>query len=105
LNGCLVGPGLYQEWTYYINAAKDKSEQNLELCRSLSNNMLYYKVIKRIKKGDQLLAWYNPNVELELSRSLLNRDYINPNNNSNNKSSNKLDGNYLFLFFKNNMNT
>jgi hypothetical protein len=74
-----VGPGLYQEWTYYIYAAKEKSQQNLELCRSPSNNMLFYRVVKQIKKGDQLLAWYNPSVELELSRSLLGRDCINPN--------------------------
>ena len=79
VNGCIVGPGLYQEWTNYIHAARHKREQNLELCRSLSNNMLYYRAIKPIRKGDQLLAWYSANVEAELSRSLLGRDAINPN--------------------------
>jgi hypothetical protein len=76
LNGCIVGPGLYQEWTAYIHAAKHSQEQNLELCRSLTNNMLYYRVVKPIRKGDCLLAWYSANVEAELAKSLLNRESI-----------------------------
>lgn len=33
--------------------------------------MLYYRAIKPIRKGDQLLAWYSPSVELELYKALL----------------------------------
>lgn len=33
--------------------------------------MLYYRAIKPIRKGDQLLAWYSPSVELELYKVLL----------------------------------
>jgi len=77
-----VGPGFYQEWANFIYAAKHKKEQNLELCRSLSNNMLYYRVIKSIRKGDQLLAWYSASVEVEVSKSLLNRDCINSSSNN-----------------------
>jgi hypothetical protein len=77
LNGCLVGPGMYQEWASYIYAARDSSEQNLELCRSQTNpQIFYYRVIKRIKQGEQLLAWYNESLEQDLARSLLNRDSI-----------------------------
>ena len=76
LNGCIVGPGLYQEWTNYIYAARNEGEQNLELCRSVRNNMLYYQASREIKKGEQLLAWYSQRVEDELSRSLLNRESI-----------------------------
>lgn len=78
LNGCIVGPGMYQEWTNHISAARNKREQNLELCRSLSNNMLYYKAIKPIKCGEQLLAWFSASVELELIKSFLKRDFLPP---------------------------
>lgn len=68
-----MGPGLYQEWTNYIYAARDKLEQNLELCRSPTNNMLYYHAIKPIQTGEPLLAWYSDSVEEELCKNLLNR--------------------------------
>lgn len=71
-----MGPGIYQEWTNHISAARNRHEQNLELCRSSSNNMLFYKAIKTIKCGDQLLAWFSPGVELELIKSLLKRDFL-----------------------------
>lgn len=71
LNGCIVGPGLYQEWTSFVYAAKNCKEQNLELCRSQSNNMLFYRAIKPIQKGDHLLAWYSSSVEVELFKHAL----------------------------------
>lgn len=71
-----MGPGMYQEWTSQIGAARNRTEQNLELCRSGSNNMLFYKATRRIKCGDQLLAWFSRGVELELVRSLLKRDFL-----------------------------
>lgn len=71
LNGCIVGPGLYQEWTHFVYAARHSNEQNLELCRSLSNNMFYYRATRPIRKGEQLLAWYSCGVESELFRSSL----------------------------------
>jgi hypothetical protein len=82
LNGCITGPGLYQEWTNHIYAAKNSNEQNLELCRSRSNNMLYYRASRFINKGEHLLAWYSCQVENELFQSLPNiDDQINNNNN------------------------
>lgn len=71
-----MGPGLYQEWAGYVHAAKSNNEQNLELCRSGSNNMLYYRATRPIGKGDSLLAWYSPSVEAEIAKLLLNRDQI-----------------------------
>ena len=71
MNGCIVGPGLYQEWTNCIYASRDRAEQNLELCRSPTNNMLYYRAIKPIKKGEPLLAWFSSIVENELAKSIL----------------------------------
>lgn len=62
---------MYQEWTNFIYAAKNRKEQNLELCRSLSNNMLYYRALKPIQKGDYLLAWYSNSVEIELFKHAL----------------------------------
>lgn len=44
--------------------------------------MLYYRVIRPIRKGDPLLAWYSTNVEVEVSKSLLNRECINTSSNS-----------------------
>ncbi|CAF0708679.1 unnamed protein product [Brachionus calyciflorus] len=76
LNGCIVGPGLYQEWTNYIYASKNREEQNLELCRSQTNNMLYYRAIKAIRKGDPLLAWFSNGVECELTKSILSIDHF-----------------------------
>ncbi|RNA00525.1 MDS1 and EVI1 complex locus EVI1-like, partial [Brachionus plicatilis] len=76
LNGCIVGPGLYQEWTNCIYASRNRGEQNLELCRSQTNNMLYYRAIKPIKKGDPLLAWFSSMVESELAKSILGIDHF-----------------------------
>ncbi len=67
---------MYQEWTNYIYAARDKLEQNLELSRSPTNNMLYYHAIKPIKMGEPLLAWYSQKVEEELCKNLLNRESL-----------------------------
>jgi hypothetical protein len=44
----------------------------------MTNNMLYYRAIKPIEKGEPLLAWYSSNMENELSKSLLGREQINP---------------------------
>lgn len=80
LNGFIVGPGMYQEWTNYIWAARNRKEQNLELCRSPSNNMIYYRVVKPIKSGEQLLAWFSPQVEHELvnksTTTTINKDFL-----------------------------
>lgn len=52
----------------------------MELCRSLSNNMFYYRAIKPIKRGEPLLAWYSDTMEQELFK----RVFQLPNNNQNN---------------------
>ena len=100
-NGCVVGPGLYQEWTYFIHAAREPGEQNLELCRSASNNsMLFYRVLRPISKGRPLLAWYDAQLESEISQSLLNRYQILPHQRHHHHQQQqhlRLDGKSLFL--------
>lgn len=73
MNGCIVGPGLYQEWCVYVQAARTQSEQNLILYKNQSNKMLMYKAIKKINKGDELYAWYSESLEQEFNTQI---DYL-----------------------------
>ena len=91
-----MGPGLYQEWATHVHAARSKNEQNLELCRNTANNMLLYRAINSIRKGDELLAWYSPKVQQELC------EIIAPSNDFKNFNelliSSENGNNFIFLF-------
>lgn len=44
-------------WLFYIQSARDESEQNLEV--ATKQGQLYYRAVRNIKSDEELLVWYS----------------------------------------------
>ena len=62
-------------WHRYIKAARDRHEQNLDLCRQ-SNNTICFRTLRYIVKGEQLLVWYDTPLALELNIPIITIQHI-----------------------------
>ncbi len=91
-----------------MHAARSKNEQNIELCRNMANNMLLYRAIKPICKGEPMLAWYSTKVQQELCNMIIpTSDYEdfnellmsteNGRSNNNNNNIKKFSSNFFFF--------
>ncbi|GAB6029776.1 PR domain containing 8 [Chamberlinius hualienensis] len=54
--GALSG-SRYFHWLFYIQSARNESEQNLEVVTK--HGQLYYRTTRDIKEGEELLVWYS----------------------------------------------
>ncbi len=58
-------------WMTYVLPARDRHEQNVEALRD-ARGLVYFRTIKAIRPGEELLVWYGEELALECGIPTLN---------------------------------
>ena len=62
------------EWIPYVQAARDEMEQNIEAV--LKDGQLFYRMLRHVEEGGELLVWYSSDLAQIIGVPELNASYI-----------------------------